>query len=198
MSWKCEKCGKDIGDNEIKHEIEEKHLKIVVCEECENDSKLVEVFRDNEAEGIVVPSKGIYEKVGGWLLLFSISIAIVSPIITIFNMIKSWDTLLPYLSSYPNLKVSLITDSILSGLMIVLGVIAGTMLLVKNTKAVKAAKAFLWYYLWYGFISAFIVLVTLPEGSFNLGIILRPAFFFAIWYTYFKKSVRVYNTYQNE
>jgi hypothetical protein len=142
------------------------------------------------------------KEVGGWLLLFCISLTILSPLITIYTFITSYGATYTLFDEFPGLESILIVDGILSSFVMFFSIRAGIALWKIAPNAVKTAKNYLLIYLGYSAIAVFLPYMAglpsyandemLPETL--LGIF-RTLIYFGIWYSYLNVSVRVKETY---
>ncbi len=199
MSWICEKCGQNMSNGAMKHEIKSNHMKIIVCDSCNKDSKVLEDIKSDEivevTETKYYKSVDINEKVGGWLLFYCISVTILSPLLSSISMIIGWNITLPYFASYPAVKAVFIISTCISISIIVFGIIAGIKLWKISKNAVSIVKFFLIYYFISSILTNIILSAFIPEGGFNLWNVIGALIYSTIWYLYFLQSKRVKNTY---
>ena len=143
----------------------------------------------------------IPEKVGGWLWFFCFSQIVLSPVITLYNVINAHSNI-----DYQFTPVSVIywawTETIFNLIICGLGVYVGFSIYKIKENAIRYAQYFLIIGLGYKFISAFLPnLFGLPDIVINIvnketiKEITRGIFTFIFWYAYFIKSDRVKRTF---
>jgi len=143
-----------------------------------------------------------YDKVGGWLLLFCLSLILFTPLDTIFTISKSWGIAARLFETYPTFRGMFIFDTILGIGLAAFSIYAGMLLLIINLKAAKVAKIFL--------LVEWSVTIIEPFLFFSVGFsreireaffgnmrlfFFRNLFYVGIWYVYLIKSKRVKGTY---
>jgi uncharacterized membrane protein len=142
-----------------------------------------------------------YNGVGGWLLVFCIIIAVITPILSASQIISGHALAGEMEKSH---KIASIVESSLSVLLHIYGCVTGIIIWVGSKSGLKLAKQFLTINL----IGFFIIGITTALicqdaearhkiiGGF---IILTPKeiIFFVIWWLYFNKSKRVKALYEN-
>ena len=145
---------------------------------------------------------GYYRKVGGWLLLFCISISIISPVLILLFVRGRFLAMSSLFDEYPMLKTYLIGDTILIIALAAFGIYTAILLWKLDSDGVSFAKIYLVVGIIYSSISIFLPYITgLPEERLNTffegNIIssIRQIFVAAIWFGYFVKSKRVKETY---
>ena len=187
---KCDACGKDVLNY---LEADGKNL----CMGCYSDI-------DNVNEKSVKIDKK-YKRVGGWLLLFCLSLVIFIPAISFFNIATGLQDSIDYnlFSLFPKFLILSIFDIIISIGLIIFAIIAGFELIMIRQNAVSIAKKFLIIYLLYGILINFgLYFVDLPFGSYSYinsqvgRNIFTSLIYFGIWYSYLSSSKRVKMTYQ--
>ncbi len=181
--------------------------KIIQSSIDENES----INEDKPADTELLP-----KRVGGWLLLFIISLVIITPIINISSIIKSIQTInslsFEAMGSGFNTEIAqarlyLILETVISCMLILFGMFAGICLWRTTKNAVKITK----YYL-----LCILIKITLSmilfyafglhnapymQGSvmsIMVPMVLQPLIYFTIWYSYLCKSERVKATYNSE
>jgi hypothetical protein len=143
-----------------------------------------------------------YKGVGGWLLLFCLSLTLFSPLLTIYNLVSGYNEVSPYFEQFPGLVTVTIVNGMLSIGLMVFSIYAGIALWNIRPGAVKIAKKYLLVFLGCSILAIFIPFMAgLPSkanktmiGEFVKGAI-RSLFYFVIWYSYLNKSKRVKTTY---
>ncbi len=145
--------------------------------------------------------------VGGWLLFFCISLTILSPLISINQMVSTWKQVQAVFETYPAIKSAMFVENIGGVMLLIYSFIAGCLIWRGHQKGRKIARQFLLISL-LGFIGmeviALAVMQNLPKeivtGGINGagGAMFRRGIYFFIWWFYFKKSKRVRNTYGDE
>ena len=141
--------------------------------------------------------------VKGWLLFFCVVLTVLSPLLTTVNIVNGYNETSPFFEIFPGLKTAVMTDTILSILVMCFSIFAGISLWTRRPNAVKIAKAYLITVLIYTILEVPILLVLagLPSEANEiilkgaLFMIVRGAFFFGIWYSYLSRSQRVAATY---
>ncbi len=143
-----------------------------------------------------------YTKVGGWLLFFCIGLTILAPLVTLFSMAVSLKQASQYSGQFPGLMSMTVIDTILSVALMAFSIYAGVGLWTLRSGAVQTAKKYLLCYLGYFAIAAFLPFMAgLPSSAVDAMIpevaknTVRGIIYFAIWYSYLNKSVRVRGTY---
>lgn len=145
--------------------------------------------------------------VGGWLVFFCVSLTILSPLVVLSQTASTWAQLAPVIDSYPALTRAILFESIGTGALAVYGIIVGIMIWSGSLKGRKMAKTFLLIRL-VAFIAIEGITVAmisdLPtqmlEGAISGAVtsVFQVLIYTAVWWSYFKKSVRVKNTYGEE
>jgi len=156
-------------------------------------------IEDNAVKTLEFPQ---YDKVGGWLLLFCLSLLLFSPLMLYIRLSETWDAAGPLFERYPAFREMVTFDTILNIGLAAFGFYTGILLLVISLKAVKVAKIYLLVGLFVFIIEPFLFFsVGFPsevseaafwealKGSFQ-GFI-----YVIIWYAYLIKSKRVKGTY---
>lgn len=143
-----------------------------------------------------------HKGVRGWLLLFCVSLTILSPLITVFNIISGYQEVSPYIAVFPGLLTITIIDAVLSIALTGFSIYAGIALWKIRTNAVKIAKKYLLTMLGYSILSAFLPFMAGLPSEANQSMIsgvakslFRAIIYVAVWYSYLNKSVRVRETY---
>lgn len=144
-----------------------------------------------------------YKSVGGWLLFLCVILTIISPLITIFNLVRSYVQIQELYDVYPGLFNLLLIDSALSLFLSVLSIRAGIALWKIKPGAVKIAKNYLLIFLVYSIIAIFLPFTAGLPSEANSAMIfdvikgfMQSLIFFGIWYSYLSQSKRVNATYQ--
>jgi hypothetical protein len=137
-----------------------------------------------------------YAGVGGWLLFFCISIIVISPLTNAIGITRVWFDSYPYINSYPSMAAVLIIQTVNIVTLIFLCIFTGFRLVLIHPRAVGTAKVLLFYILCSSVIVSTAVYFIAPDYGFEYTNIANSVVYFAIWFSYFKKSVRVKNTYQ--
>lgn len=144
-----------------------------------------------------------YKSVGGWLLLLCIGLTIGSPLRTFYNLITSYNEISQLFDLFPGLKNLLYVDGLLSTLLMVLSIRAGSALWNIKPGAVKIAKNYLLTFLGYSLVSVFLPFTAgLPSEANDVMVqevvkgLIQSLLFFGIWYSYLSVSERVKATYK--
>ncbi len=143
-----------------------------------------------------------YKGVGGWLLLLCISLTILSPALTTYNLVTGWDALTAAADTVAGAQTMAVIDVVLSVPLVVFMVLAGVALWLRRPRAVRIARAFLVTMVVYN-----VVLIFMPylAGMSSAAIdammpdvvvtAIRGFVFSAIWLAYLARSERVKDTY---
>jgi len=147
-------------------------------------------------------SEPIVRKVGGWLLLFCLSLTIFSPLLTIIMLLISYSEVSQYFYRFPGLMHITVIDTVLSLALTIFSIYAGIALWSIKRNAVRIAKTYLLVFLGYVIVAVFLpFLADLPSAANEVMIAegLKGAFrsfiYFFIWFSYLNKSKRVKATY---
>ena len=164
--------------------------------------KMEETPTTIQMEDIITEPVKRYDKVGGWLLLFCISLVFLSPLITIYNLVSSYQALNMYFDLYPGLKIIGVSDGIMSAMLMLFGISAGVSLWRIVPGAVKTAKIYLMISAGYLVFAAFIPFAVGLPAKFNEAMIpevvkssIKGFMYVVIWYSYLNASKRVKETY---
>jgi hypothetical protein len=146
-----------------------------------------------------------YKGVKGWLLLLSVSLAILDPLAGLINIMAVTSTLKPYFEKTPELFKLVLIGGVCSICLLVYSMYAGMSLWRVSPNAVTSAKRYLVVLFHYSFFSIFLpqlvglsektqseIYQTSPIG--NLIVMLYAS----MWYLYLKKSKRVRATYNED
>ncbi len=150
-----------------------------------------------------LPTKGP-RGVGGWLLFFCVSLTILTPLWGLFEINENWMRAQPAFTRFPAAKTAVIFENWGSVGILLYGFVVGCLIWNGVPYGKRIAQQFLVIRL-----VAFIILETftlglmsdLPRAAIDAGIAAAiPEFsktliFCLIWWFYFKRSVRVKNTY---
>jgi len=140
--------------------------------------------------------------VGWWLLFLCISLTILNPLMTAFNLISAIAQTARYFRMFPGLLILSIADVGVSCAIAAFSIYAGVVLWRVGPNAVKVAKTYLIVAAVYAVVAPFSALLAgLPAAS-NGAIISaaivavgRGLIYVAIWYAYLMRSKRVQATY---
>jgi hypothetical protein len=145
-----------------------------------------------------------YKGVGGWLLLFCLSLTVFSPLITLGSFAASYYKCFQHFHRFPGLLVIAVIDTLLIPALVAFSIYAGVALWHIRPGAVRTAKRFLLSVLGYQAIAAVLPFMAgLPPAATGAIIIkvvdgaMTNVAFVAIWYSYLNKSERVKATYQS-
>lgn len=172
----------------------DKPLEKLSCKNCGYSlEKAAKDKLEAEQEKDIVDYKGVK----GWLLFFCISLTMIGPLFTIYNLAVISENLerISYFSS--RLKGVLQFDMFLAVGMMIFSITAGVFLWSRRKNAVIIAKRFLVTLLIFGFGESFILPVLggiSPTGD-SIVSMLQVIIYFSIWFSYLKKSKRVKATY---
>lgn len=142
--------------------------------------------------------------IGGWLLLFCMSLTLFSPLLSLGQMSNAWRASSPAFGSFPAFKDALIWENFCTTILGIYGIIVGCKIWSGNPRGRDLAQRYLNVSLvtYFGTEAITLALMTsLPsellseaiDGFFKGGI--GQFVRFTIWWLYFKKSKRVRNTY---
>ncbi len=162
-----------------------------------------------QIDGVIIPASADNgdqtetgpKGVGGWLLFFCILLVILGPLV-VFAQI--WVILNYTYNMDSTLKTTIALEMIGLCIIMIYGFIVGLMIWGGDQTAPQLARNYLLFRLClFIALEAFplLLLIDLPKQQFtnilidNLRAILREISFFAIWWSYFKRSKRVKNTY---
>lgn len=144
--------------------------------------------------------------VGGWLTFFCVALTILGPLTSFSSLVTGWEQSKPAFDTFPSLETAIILESLVISIIVIYGFITGAMIWSGNKNGKTLAERYLKIRL-LGFITVelvvLIILSDLPQEAFNmvideiLVVAIREVGFFAIWFTYFKKSKRVSLTYES-
>jgi hypothetical protein len=142
--------------------------------------------------------------VGGWLLFFCVVITILGPLFSLFSMVSAWVHAYAAFDSLPALRTALLVEDLGLLLVAVYGPYVGIELWARNPYGKKLAKQYLRARLAVGVGVEIVALLVM--GSHATSAVLAAAFasclregvFFAVWWTYFKKSTRVNSAYPGQ
>lgn len=141
--------------------------------------------------------------IGGWLLFYCISLTILGPLVTAFSLSFQWQQAQPAFEVYPSIRTAMLIEGGGRAFLTLLGIVVGILIWARVGGALKIVKAYLIFRL-VSFCSMVVVALMamrdIPEESFTsaigggVGSGIRELIYFAIWFAYFRKSKRVYNT----
>jgi hypothetical protein len=144
-------------------------------------------------------------RVRGWLLLLCFALTIGSPLRTLYNLITSYNEIIPLCDLYPGLTRLLYIDSFLSVIVMILSIRAGIALWTIKENAVKIAKNYFLIFMGYSVIAVFLPFTAGLPSELNDAMIpevikgfLQSLIAFGIWYSYLHVSKRVKATYYPE
>jgi len=126
--------------------------------------------------------------VSGWLLLFCISLTILSPLVNIIPLVNE-------ISSDPDLLSSII-GAILTAGPLIYGIIIGIRLWLVKPNALKHAKIFLVVVLAINLLILAVSILMRSDSRQLFSTAIRSILPFIIWWSYLSRSIRVRNTYQ--
>jgi hypothetical protein len=142
--------------------------------------------------------------VGGWLVLFCVGLTVLGPLYALGQISMNWEKAQPAFSQFPSFKTAIMWENAGSIALLIYGFIVGCMIWSGNPNGREIAKKFLLIRL-FGFIGIEIITIIIMGDMPSqvvasvigacVGAVLANAFWFLIWWFYFKKSKRVRNTY---
>jgi hypothetical protein len=143
-----------------------------------------------------------YKAVAGWLRFFCIVLTVITPLLTLLLLAKSYNDTYKYFERFPRLVVIMVIDSLLSLSLMGYSIYAGVGLWKIRPGAVRTAKRYLVTYLVYLAIAAVLPFTAGLPSAANMAMLgevfksfVRGGVFFAIWYSYLTTSQRVKATY---
>lgn len=143
-----------------------------------------------------------YRGVNGWLSFFCILLVFLTPLATLFTIIKSYSELNNFFSQYRGLKTVFVLDTVVSFIITIFSVHAGISLYSIKPNAVKIAKRYLIINLGYHFFAAIIPFTAgLPSYAEDAMVpeaiksTVQGFIGFSIWFSYLNNSKRVKATY---
>ncbi|MFD0893977.1 DUF2569 family protein [Luteolibacter ambystomatis] len=138
--------------------------------------------------------------IGGWLLFYCIALTILSPLLSLAQAVGTvgvWEKV-------PALRNALLVETGGVLLLVACGVVVGILLWMRHPHALKIVKAFLIVRLCSFIVIEVVALLLMQDlgpkvfeagiGG-GVGATIREVAYFLIWWFYFKKSVRVANTF---
>ena len=136
--------------------------------------------------------------VRGWLAFLCISLTILTPLFSAANLVGEWRIMMPYFDTVPNAKEAAMCEVTCFSALTFFALYAGARLWMIKPRAVQTAKLFL--------VANLIVLIVVPTLTFNIldiqgqwDPVIKATFggiiYFAVWYPYLCKSMRVKATY---
>lgn len=167
-----------------------------------SESAVSTLITENESRDIAGPSG-----VGGWLLFFCVGVTILSPFFSIGKMALVWEQGSAVFRYYPAFESALYFESIAIALVLLYGFVVGLMIWGGNRAGRRLAKQYLLIRL-LGIICIEIITLVLMSNLPSqlvwaavdgiIKVIIVEGVYFLIWWLYFKKSIRVRNTYASE
>ncbi|MCX5769525.1 MAG: DUF2569 family protein [Candidatus Hydrogenedentes bacterium] len=166
-----------------------------------------------------IPESRLYEKspsvpavagpkgVGGWLLFFCICLTIIGPIGYLATLGNAWEETKDVVKDYPSFRTALLVTSIGCAILAVYGIYIGCTIWGGSPNGRKLAKQFLLTSLVVSIgltLFCFFAIRYFPTVFFNAMAVeyvkstVGTCMWFFIWWSYFKKSKRVRNTYGPE
>jgi hypothetical protein len=140
--------------------------------------------------------------VRGWLLFFCLSLTLLNPGATVYNLYNSIPQSAPYFRAFPGLFLLAVVDTVVSAGIAALSVYAGILLWRVRPGAVRVTRIFLIVGMVYVVIAPFTPLLAgLPQAVNDAVIsavplaIGRGILYYAIWLGYLSSSKRVRATY---
>jgi hypothetical protein len=179
MSLYCQNCG------------QESALYVDVCPNC--GQRQHPLSGSNPVRAALPDRANEFYGVGGWLLIFCISLAVISPVTQGFIAVKAVRNLATARVHILTLLRLGLVGAIYGGLA-VFSCFSGVMLWMKNPKAVSVARAYLLIAAVLP-ISLYLLLHYAGMHVDLLRIILRRLFYSVVWYSYLRSSRRVKVTY---
>lgn len=177
----------------------------LVCADCK--SRQLQKLRET---GTGIPAPGVTEGprgVGGWLLFFCIGLTILGPLASIASMFGQWNAAAPAFDRMPGLRTVMLVESVGMSILVLVVFVVGILIWSGRPDGRTLARKLLigrvvWVVLVEGV--ALFLLRDASSAAFAgaigavTGVLFRELIYFAVWWRYFKKSVRVANTYGPE
>jgi len=176
-----------------------------------SDATFEAIARTLSERGVVAPAQEIpkprpptpprYKGVGGWLLLFCISLTILNPLATLFYVVLSLPDTSGLFGPPPALRTVIMIDAFafLHVAVALFGIYAGIRLWRGASGAVRTARTFLWCVLAYAALAIFLpFLAGRPDEATIAEVVMsttQSICYVAIWQQYLNKSERVRATY---
>jgi len=141
---------------------------------------------------------------GGWLVFFCVALTILGPLLSLGQMVTTWEQSEPAFGRFPSIKSAMILENFSLAALLVYGFIVGCIIWGGNPEGKKLAKQYLLIRLVAFFGIEMVAIMMISDLPFEIlaagvgGVIgagFREVLFFLIWWFYFKKSKRVRNTY---
>jgi Protein of unknown function (DUF2569) len=140
--------------------------------------------------------------VGGWLLVFCLTLTVFSPLMTIVNLHSAYQEFNPLFRQFPGLLIVTVLDFMLSMGLMCFSISAGVALWQMKPSAVRTTKRYLMTFLLCTVIASILPFMAGLPSQVNEAMIsevikngFRVLVFFMVWYTYLNKSRRVKNTF---
>ena len=146
-----------------------------------------------------------YQRVGGWLLVFTILLTVVHPLFALASMGMDLSTMSEYGSRFPGLYAVGGLDILLSFAQLGFALLAGISLWTLRPSAVRVAKAYVLANLGFALVGSILpFLAGLPSAA-NEAMaaevaqgLFRTVVFVAVWYSYLNRSERVRGTFPGQ
>jgi hypothetical protein len=142
--------------------------------------------------------------VGGWLEFFCFALTVLGPLAGLGQMVLAYDQAKPAFARLPSLQPIVLFEDVGFSILLVYGLVVGVAIWRGHLRGDRIAKRFLVVHL-FGVIAIELVVLTLASGlppkvitavtEGVVRVIFSEGVFFFIWWTYFKRSARVRNTY---
>jgi hypothetical protein len=142
--------------------------------------------------------------IGGWLLFFCVSLIVLSPVFSIWQMVTNWQASESFFSIYPTIEIAVVLENLWVVGLLVYGVLVGLDIRRGNHRGRAKARGYLRGRL-FGFIGIEIMVLLVasdtPSSLYStlvvavIGTCIREVIVFSIWWAYFKNSKRVRDTY---
>jgi len=142
-----------------------------------------------------------YSGVKGWLVFFCISLTILNPLFTLANLSNGYSAVSEVADRLPGLMTATVVDSVLSLVIMALGIFAGVSLWAVKPNAVQVAKLYLVVLAVYSVLEVPLYMAALPSSATDAFTakctmsVLRTLFYVGLWFAYLTKSKRVKATY---
>jgi len=143
--------------------------------------------------------------IGGWLLFFCIVITIFNPLRTAYQLIEEYAAIEGLTADFPFLNDLVYTETVFSVLLALISIFVGIKIWSVNKTKITIVSVRMWLAILFAALIAiplileFIIYATFNQNgylyTFSWLTILGNAIYAIIWWQYFKRSVRVKNTF---
>jgi Protein of unknown function (DUF2569) len=154
------------------------------------------------SQAINLHSETTYQGVGGWLLLFCLSLTLFNPLLGIYNLVSGYSAASAFFAQIPALQTYMLVEFLVAAGVIAYSVYAGGSLWLVKPNAIHTVKHFFVVILCYAAIEIFLpFLVGLPPNlsgpiaAASAGAFVKGIIYVTIWSLYLNRSRRVKATF---